>query len=166
MKTDKYTLFYNGVFSQWWRSNFIIDNITYSSAEQYMMAQKALLFEDKESYDKIMSTTSPSEQKAFGKLVKGFVKETWEAECKDIVFRGNYAKFTQNEHLYSDLMETIGTELVEASPVDPIWGIGLTENDPRAWEKETWQGTNWLGEAVTAVRDKLIEESKSDALIS
>jgi len=131
-----------------------------------MMAQKALLFEDKESYDKIMSTTSPSEQKAFGKLVKGFVKETWEAECKDIVFRGNYAKFTQNEDLYSDLMDTIGTELVEASPVDPIWGIGLTEFDPRAWEKETWQGTNWLGEVVTAVRDKLIEESRSDALIS
>ena len=163
---NEFTFFYNGPFSQWTKSIFTIDGVKYNSCEQYMMAQKALLFEDKESYKKIMATTSPSEQKAFGKLVKGFVKETWEAVCKDIVFRGNYAKFTQNENLYADLMDTIGTELVEASPVDPIWGIGLTENDPRAWEKETWQGTNWLGEAVTAVRNKLVEESQSDALIS
>lgn len=163
---NEFTFFYNGPFSQWAKSIFTVDGVRYSSAEQYMMAQKALLFEDKETYIKIMSTSKPSEQKAFGKLVKGFVKETWETECKDIVFRGNYAKFTQNEDLYADLMDTIGTELVEASPVDPIWGIGLNENDPRAWEKETWQGTNWLGEAITAVRNKLVEESRSEGLIS
>jgi ribA/ribD-fused uncharacterized protein len=159
---NKFTFFWGGPFSQWAKSRFKIDGVVYNTTEQYMMAQKALLFNDTEIFDQIMSESNPKEQKALGRKIKGFNKEVWEAECRNIVFNGNYAKFTQNDDLYKELMATVGTELVEASTEDPIWGIGLAETDSRAWDKSTWLGTNWLGEAITAVRDKLIAESKSD----
>ncbi len=156
----KYTFFYGGPFSQWARSSFVVDGIGYGTAEQFMMAQKALLFEDREIFKKILATKNPAEQKALGRQIRGFNKEKWEAVCKDIVYKGNYAKFTQNKSFYNSLMETIGTELVEASPVDKIWGIGLGETDSRIQDKSQWQGTNWLGEIVTKVREDLIKEGK------
>ena len=165
MKND-FTFFWNGPFSQWFIADFIIDGVKYNCCEQYMMAQKALIFEDHNVYNQIMNEKNPREHKALGRKIKNFDKDTWEAECRDIVYRGNYAKFTQNEDLYADMMETIGTELVEASPYDPIWGIGLAEDDSRAWDKSTWLGTNWLGEELTNVRNKLVEESRAEIFIS
>jgi len=163
---NKYTFFYDGPFSQWAHSDFTIDGVQYKNCEQYMMAQKALLFNDKEIFQKVMETNHPQTIKDLGRQISNFNKDVWEAECKDVVFRGNYAKFSQNDGFYADLMDTVGTELVEASPFDTIWGIGLAESDPRALDKTTWLGTNWLGEVLTAVRDKLVEESLSEGLIS
>ncbi len=158
MKSD-FTFFWGGPFSQWYKSDFIIDGVKYNTAEQYMMAQKALLFEDHEIHYQIMREMNPRIQQDLGRKVKNFDKQRWEAECRDIVYRGSYAKFTQNEDLYTTLMNTVGTELVESSPKDKIWGIGLAENDSRAWDKSTWLGTNWLGETLTQVRDNLIIEN-------
>jgi hypothetical protein len=157
---NKYTFFWNGPFSQWERSSFVIDSVVYNTAEQYMMAQKALFFKDYDIFNKILNSKNPSEQKGFGLQVKNFDKDKWDAVCKDFVYRGNYAKFKQNKSLYNALMNTGDTELVEASPYDKIWGIGLAEDDPRANDKSQWQGTNWLGEIITRVREDLKKREK------
>ena len=155
MVTDKYVFFWNGVFSQWYPSKFVIEEVEYNCCEQYMMAQKALLFNDLESHKMIMYSKSPDEQKGFGRRVKGFDKDKWEAICRQVVFDANMAKFTQNPKMLEDLMNTKELEIVEASPYDKIWGIGLHETDPKALDKSQWQGTNWLGEAIMSVREKL-----------
>lgn len=158
MVKNNFLFFWGGTYSQWCPSEFEIDGVYYNCAEQYMMAKKALLFNDLESYDKIMLEKQPYHQKALGKKVKGFVKETWESVCRTIVFDANYAKFTQNPKMYDELMATGNLEIVEASPEDTIWGIGLLETDPLALNKATWKGTNWLGEAIMGVRDELRKE--------
>jgi ribA/ribD-fused uncharacterized protein len=158
MKTDKYVFFWGGTYSQWYPSKFTIDNIEYNCCEQYMMAKKALLFEDFESYKKIMTTKGPKEQKALGRSVKGFDKNKWEAVCREIVYEANYAKFTQNTVMKSELLRSGDRELVEASPYDNIWGIGMSESDKDILDKSKWKGTNWLGEAIMKVRKTIIEE--------
>lgn len=153
--TDKYVLFWGGPFSQWFSSPFEMDGVKYSCAEQAMMAQKAKLFDDKDSYNRILKTSSPKEQKAIGRKVRGFDVKIWSERCKQIVFEINVAKFSQNLNLKKALMDTGNKELVEASPYDTIWGIGLAEDDPKALDKSTWKGTNWLGETLTKVREEL-----------
>ena len=151
-------LFWGGTFSQWFPSDFIIDGIKYVTAEQYMMARKAKLFGDNDAYCEIMKSKEPAYQKQIGRQVKGFKKNEWESICRQIVYDGNYAKFTQNPVMKEELMATGDMEIVEASPHDKIWGIGLHETDPRAWDKSTWKGTNWLGEAIMQVRETLKKE--------
>lgn len=154
----KYTFFWGGPFSQWAPSEILIDGVKYNCCEQYMMAQKALLFKDMESYEAIMKAEQPYEQKALGRRVKNFDRDKWELVAKSVVYRANQAKFTQHKHYYDDLMATDDTLLVEASPEDKIWGIGLAESDPRAHDESQWQGTNWLGEIITDVREDLRQE--------
>lgn len=103
----------------------------------------------------IMNAVKPSDQKRYGRQVKNFDLKTWTDHAKDIVYKGNFAKYTQNEYLKKTLLATVGTTLVEASPEDPIWGIGLKKDDPRAQNRATWKGTNWLGEILTKVRNDI-----------
>lgn len=159
MKTEeKFTMFWGGPFSQWEHSEFELDGVHYSCAEQYMMAQKALLFGDVATHTQIMATEEPSRQKSLGRQVKGFDKAKWESVAKQIVYKGNKSKFTQNPHLMEALVNSAGTTIVEASPVDHIWGIGLSANDPRAYNRSQWLGTNWLGEVLTQLREDLIKK--------
>ncbi len=151
--SEKFTFFWNGPFSQWYPSKFKIDDVEYNCCEQWMMAEKARFFHDFESEKKIMETDSPKEQKALGRKVKGFDAEEWNKVARDIVFDGNEAKFCADENLQKVLLETRGTCLVEASPYDKVWGIGLAEDDPRALDRSQWQGTNWLGEVLDQVRE-------------
>ena len=160
MKTDKYIFFWGGTFSQWFPSKFKIDEIEYNCCEQYMMAKKALLFEDIDSYNEIMATKNPKEQKAIGRKVKNFDKDKWEAICREVVYEANYAKFTQNGIIKSELLRSGNREIVEASPEDKIWGIGMHESHPDILDKSKWQGTNWLGEAIMRVRETLDKEKK------
>lgn len=153
----KYTFFWGGPFSQWYLCNFSIRGIVYNCAEQFMMTQKALLFEDYDIVAKIRASKSPKEQKALGRKVRGFSVEKWDEYCMDIVYRGNWEKFTQNPELEKILLDTEGTILVEASPYDKIWGIGLDENNPLAYNKETWKGENRLGNILTQVRDNILK---------
>jgi ribA/ribD-fused uncharacterized protein len=157
MTTDKYIFFWGGTFSQWAPSEFEIDGVKYVTAEQYMMAKKALLFNDTDSYDKIMESKSPRDQKAMGRRVKGFNKDKWEAVCRDYVYEANYAKFTQIPAFKEELLATGDREIVEASPKDTIWGIGMHETHKDILDKSKWRGTNWLGEAIMKVREKLRE---------
>lgn len=155
MSENDFEFFYGGTFSQWSYSKFKIGNQTYTCAEQYMMAQKALTFGDIEAQIKIMCTGDPSKQKSIGRRVKNFNALHWNTVCKKIVYDGNYAKFTQNENLKTVLLSTGEKELVEASPTDIIWGIGLSQTDPKRLDKGQWRGTNWLGEVLVAVRNDI-----------
>lgn len=156
---QKFTFFWSGTFSQWNPSDFIVDGIKFTHAEQYMMYGKAMLFNDAATAEKVMQASHPRDQKALGRTVANFDKDVWEKHCKEIVYAGNYAKFIQNPSMLAELMATGDTELVEASPKDTIWGIGLSEEDPRAQSKETWQGTNWLGIILTKLREDLKRNS-------
>ena len=149
---EEFVLFWGGPFSQWHSSLFEIDGVRYNCAEQYMMREKARLFKDVSAEKEIMHATSPRDQKAWGQRVQGFQEETWNKVAKKIVFKGNVAKFTQNEELKQTLLDTGDKTLVEASPHDKIWGIGLGEDDPRAKNRSQWRGKNWLGEVLMDVR--------------
>jgi ribA/ribD-fused uncharacterized protein len=154
--TEPFTHFWSGPFSQWHGCRFVVDGRVYNCTEQYMMEQKAILFGDDEAAEKIRRARHPKEQKSLGRKVRNFDAARWNLVARDIVFAGNWAKFTQDERLKGALLATRGTTLVEASPYDAIWGIGLAESDPRAADRSTWQGTNWLGQVLTAVRDEIL----------
>lgn len=142
-------------FSQWWRSPFTINNVIFNTAEHWMMAQKAILFNDEIAYRKIIQSKTPGEAKAIGREVLNFDNNIWEEKRFDIVLKGNMEKFSQNPELKTFLLNTKDRILVEASPVDAIWGIGLAANDERATNPKQWQGLNLLGFALMEVRELL-----------
>jgi ribA/ribD-fused uncharacterized protein len=144
--------------SQWWMQPFKIEKIVYSCAEQYMMAEKARLFQDDEMLSKIMDARNPKTMKAYGRSVQNFNKPLWENNCRQIVKRANKAKFSQNQELLSYLLETRTRILVEASPRDRIWGIGMGKNNPDVENPMKWRGSNLLGFILTEVRDELTLE--------
>ncbi len=141
--------------SQWWDCQFTVDGMTYHTAEQYMMAQKAVLFGDKTVLAKIMAAGNPAVYKKLGREIRGFDPVIWAKHNTDIVVAGNLAKFSQNPELLEFLLHTGDRILVEASPKDRIWGIGLGERDAAASSPKDWQGTNLLGFSLMEVRDRL-----------
>lgn len=141
--------------SQWWPSPFTIDGESYSTAEHYMMAEKARLFGDEATRGRILKVGHPSEAKKLGRLVAGFDESVWEKARFDIVVAGNLARFEQNRKLGDFLLATGERILVEASPVDRIWGIGLAADDERAADPERWNGLNLLGFALMEVRERM-----------
>lgn len=145
-------------FSQWYRCAFTVDDHTFNCAEQFMMHGKAVLFGDAEIAAEILAADHPRTHKALGRKVKSFDVGIWERERMTIVKAGNRAKFTQNPELLDKLLATMGTTLVEASPYDKIWGIGLGEKDPRAQDPKQWKGRNLLGYVLTELRDELLGE--------
>ena len=141
--------------SQWFMSPFYVYATKYCCMEQFMMASKACLFNDKETFDRILQSSDPKEIKALGRQVKNFDKETWDKAKYLVVLNGNYRKFTQNPALRDYLLSTGNHFLVEASPYDCIWGIGLSADDPHALEPSQWKGENLLGSALMEVRDDI-----------
>jgi len=141
--------------SQWWSASFEINGVTYLTAEHYMMAEKARLFEDTAMCNEILIAPHPEMAKKLGKAVKGFDGAIWSQHCFEIVVRGNKAKFEQNPELKQFLLNTGEQILVEASPLDPVWGIGLAEDNPMAINPEKWQGQNLLGFALMQARARL-----------
>lgn len=141
--------------SQWFPVPFELEGHHYDNTEQYMMAQKAKLFEDHDIFSKILQTGNPKEIKALGRLVKNYSNEKWLKHRFDIVVQGNLAKFSQNEMLKHFLINTGDRVLVEASPVDKIWGIGVAEQDESSEKPLLWNGLNLLGFALMEVRKQL-----------
>ena len=153
--TDRFVFFWRGWPSQWGRTPFTHAGITYNCCEQYMMAEKARIFGDKETLQTILAAISPKEQKALGREVRGFDEAIWNSVCRGIVYTGNLAKFQQNPELTAKLLDTGDRTIVEASPVDRIWGIGLAADNSDALDPAKWRGTNWLGIALMQVRATL-----------
>lgn len=142
----------DSVFSQWWPSRFEEDGLRFASAEMYMMAGKARLFGDDEMLAQILAAADPATCKALGRRVRGFDDARWKLARFDLVTRGNAAKFGQDPALRDYLLATGEDILVEASPRDRIWGIGLGRNNERAHDPRTWQGRNLLGFALVRAR--------------
>ncbi|MCG7408325.1 NADAR family protein [Paenibacillus sp. ACRRX] len=143
-------------FSQWWMSPFMVEGYEYSCVEQFMMAEKARLFGDGEMLDAILKAKYPKEMKAYGRAVRDFDNDTWDNECYGIVKRGNLAKFSQDPKLGDYLKSTKNRILVEASPRDRIWGIGMGKSNPDVENPIKWRGRNLLGFVLTEVRDELL----------
>lgn len=142
-------------FSQWYSSPFLVAEVHYATAEHWMMAAKARLFKDDETLAQILETMDPKDAKALGRKVKNFNEVLWKNEARRLVTEGNAAKFGQNAELKEFLLSTGNSILVEASPYDKIWGIGLKEDDVRAKHPTSWQGQNLLGFALMDVREAL-----------
>ncbi|MGP3986632.1 NADAR family protein [Streptomyces sp. 3N207] len=143
-----------GCLSQWWPARFTVDGVEYASAEHFMMAGKARLFGDAETEQRVLAAPHPGAAKALGRQVRGFDEETWARERYGIVVRANSAKFGQDARLRKYLLGTAGRVLVEASPLDRVWGIGLAADDERAADPERWRGANLLGFALMEAREE------------
>jgi ribA/ribD-fused uncharacterized protein len=143
-------------FSQWWVGHpFVVGGDRYATAEHWMMAEKARAFGDEEVRARVLAATHPRDAKGLGRTVRGFDETRWAAMRWDIVVRGNAAKFGQNSSLADALLNTGDSVVVEASPTDQIWGIGMAADDPGAEQPAQWPGLNLLGFALMAVRAQL-----------
>lgn len=145
----------NGYLSNWYMSDFVADNIKFTSMEQYMMYKKAQLFNDKEIMQEILSTDNVGKIKMLGRSVKNYDEVLWNGVRQIIVYEGLYAKFNQNESLRKKLLATENDILAECAVSDCIWGIGLAMNDEKRLSTEEWRGQNLLGFAIMQVREKL-----------
>lgn len=142
----------HGCLSQWYDSGFELDGIYYPTAEHYMMAEKARLFNDTEILEQIISSSHPNAAKKLGRAVTGYNDSVWHQQRSAIVLRGNIAKFSQNHALKDYLLKTQDRVLVEASPRDRIWGIGMGKSNPDAGNPAKWRGLNLLGFALMQAR--------------
>jgi ribA/ribD-fused uncharacterized protein len=142
-------------FSQWFSRGFDVEGVRYRTAEHFMMAAKADLFGDDAARSAILMAETPAAAKALGRAVQRFDESRWEHARSDIVLRGNLAKFGQHEDLRAYLLSTGEKVLVEASPHDRIWGIGMRASNPDARIPARWRGANLLGFALMEVRERL-----------
>ena len=145
----------NGYLSNWYPSKFTVNDVDFSSMEQYMMYKKAVCFGDKNMADKILATDDVAEIKAFGRLVANYNESYWNGVRQIVVFEGLTAKFSQNEDLKAKLKATDNSILAECAVKDRIWGIGLSMNDQDRLKIDKWKGQNLLGYALMMVRERL-----------
>jgi ribA/ribD-fused uncharacterized protein len=138
----------SGCLSQWWPRPFTVDGFTYPTAEHWMMAGKARLFGDDDALAAILATPDPRAAKTAGRRVRGFEEARWYAAGYTIVVRGNLAKFSQHEDLRNYLLATGRRVIVEASPNDRIWGVGLARDHLDIVVPSRWRGLNQLGFAL------------------
>ncbi|MGW0611863.1 NADAR family protein [Streptomyces sp. NPDC002788] len=145
--------------SQWWPSPFTVDGVEYATAEHWMMTAKARLFQDAAAERAVLASGHPAEAKKAGRLVRGFDEAIWERERFRIVVEGSVHKFGAHPGLREFLLTTGDRVLVEASPVDRVWGIGLAADDEAAMDPQRWRGPNLLGFALMEARQRLRAEA-------
>ena len=120
-----------------------------------MMAAKARIFNDHRAVELFMSSPDPSAHKRIGRGVRNFDSAAWDREKQYAVLSGNCAKFTQSPALKHHRLSTGNNRLTEASPLDPVRGIGLRADVPRVNDPRQWRGKTLLGEALSAVREAI-----------
>ena len=151
----------NGYLSNWYCSAFTVDEITFSSMEQYMMYKKAILFQDYQTAEKILSTDDVAEIKALGRMVQHFDEEIWREKRVSIVHKGVLQKFLQNPELAEKLLETGEQMIAECAVKDKIWGIGLSMGDEERFCVDKWKGQNLLGQILMQVRAEISVQSQN-----
>lgn len=145
----------NAYLSNWYYSEFIFNNIKFSSMEQYMMYSKAILFNDFEIANQILSTNNFRTIKALGRRVRGFEDSIWDENKLNIIYNGLYAKFSQNLDLKNQLLNTNNKLLVECAVKDKIWASGMSMKDSDRFRPYLYSGTNYLGQLLMKVREDL-----------
>ncbi|MFH8984547.1 NADAR family protein [Streptomyces varsoviensis] len=145
----------NGCFSQWWPAPFTVDGVPYATAEHWMMAGKARLFGDAEAWERAVAAVHPKAAKDAGRSVRGFDEDVWRRHRYGLVVEGSVHKFGGHPELGAYLLNTGRRVLVEASPVDRVWGIGLAADDEGARDPARWRGLNLLGFALMEARQRL-----------
>jgi ribA/ribD-fused uncharacterized protein len=155
--TEKYILFWGSIYSQWYLASFTdpISGITFNCNEQYMMWHKAKCHDDEETADLVLLEKNQNKQKKLGRSVKNFDEAKWNKVKFEVVCNANILKFTQNPELLAQLLLSGDKHIVEASPEDKIWGIGMGENDKGVEDPKNWKGQNLLGEAIMLTRTYL-----------
>lgn len=157
--TDTHVFFWGGEFSNWHETQFKYKGLTFFNSEQAFMWEKAIYFNDHEMAELILHTPNPKEAKALGRKVRGFNVEEWMLHSFTFMVAVNLAKYDgngfRNKVVRKQLLETENKILVEASPYDKIWGIGLHWNDDACLDESKWQGMNLLGKALMEVRKQL-----------
>jgi len=151
---DDKLFFWGGWPSQWTIADFVIDSVTYNCCEQWMHAEKARLFGDDEVLGKILASPHPRAQKEFGRKVCGYDDARWVEKRYEVVVQGNVAKYSQNPELLK-LLHEAPAMIVEASPDDDVWGIGLGMNEPDIFDPSKWRGQNLLGKAIMEARRRV-----------
>ncbi|HEY6722612.1 MAG TPA: NADAR family protein [Polyangiaceae bacterium] len=146
--------------SQWYPAPFTEDGVLYPTAEHYMMAGKARLFGDAAALSAILDAATPAEAKKLGRQVRGFIEATWKQHCSRIVVSASLLKFGQNPALGDFLVASGDSVVVEASPRDRIWGIGMSQSNPAARDPRHWRGQNLLGFALMEARHRLRHGSR------
>ena len=145
----------NGIFSNWYLSNFAESGLVFTSAEQYMMYHKALTFHDDRMAEAILNTEDVAKIKQYGRQVANYDDTVWSAVRYNVVRQAVYLKFTQNKQLYY-LLKTTGDDILcECAVHDRVWGIGLSMTDPKRFDPKKWRGMNLLGKALMDVRAML-----------
>ena len=157
--TDKYVFFWGSEFSNWFECRFKYKNLNFYNSEQAFMWEKAVFFGDMVTAALILKTPSPSQCKKLGRIVVNFKADVWLREGYVIMIAINIAKFSQNLKLKAILLSTEDKILVEASPYDTIWGIGLYHEDDKVLDIRNWRGMNLLGKALMEVREKLKDKT-------
>ena len=145
----------NGYLSNWYLSQFSVDEITFSSMEQYMMYKKAVCFQDYDTADRILEMEDVSQIKKLGRKVSNYDENSWNGVRQIVVYRGLLEKFGQNDELKKLLLETGDSVLAECAVKDRIWGTGLSMTDPDRLDRACWKGQNLLGYALMMVREAL-----------
>lgn len=157
---DDYIFFWSGIYSNWFPSNITLEGMTFNCVEQYMMYKKALEFGDTETAKKVMEAEEPREQKKLGRQVEGFDAEHWSKVRFERVIPAMREKFRSHPVLKRELLNSGDKTIVEASPLDDQWGIGMGADDPEILDESKW-GLNVLGKMIMQVRDELREESET-----
>lgn len=155
MADENVVFFYGGAFSQFYKTVFVVDGVRFSCAEQFMMYNKAVMFDDMHAANEIMKEERPFMMQKWGRTVQNFDQGLWDVHKLAIVTKGNLAKFSQNASLQQKLLSTGENIIAEASPYDKIWGIGMDVQKAKKSPKKEWPGHNLLGKALMDVRSKL-----------
>jgi len=141
--------------SNFYPAKFVYRDYEFVTSEQALMASKAALFWDFDKFQMILKADSPRSAKYYGRRVKNYNDNIWSTVRYDVMVDILLAKFGQNLELKEFLLSTGDNILVECSPSDKIWGIGLSLQDPDWQDEKNWQGKNLLGSALMSAREVL-----------
>ena len=159
--TDTHVYFWGSFLSNFYLTkigstkDMCIQNQTFNCSEQVYMIEKAAFFGDFASVEKMLKCEDGASVKALGRKVKNFDVEAWDKVSYEKMLIACRAKFFQNNLLSLQLCRTESKKIVEASPTDLIWGVGLYEDDDRILDDKNWTGENRLGKVLMQVREEL-----------